>query len=86
MNTGGNWIAISLYKIRNPEILYSVEEESTIHSHAITANDSDIMFNMPHVVQVIAINTCEDVNDPATITINVEASGRYMYWDMHEYT
>ena len=81
-NTGGNRIAISLYEIRIPELLYSVEEKSTIHSHAITANDSYIMFNMPYVVQVIAINTCENVSDPATITINVEASGKYMYWIM----
>ena len=85
MNTGGNQIDILLYKIRIPELLYSGEEESTIHSHAITANGSYIMFNMPYMVEVIAINTCEDVSDPATIMINVEASGKYMYWDMYEY-
>ena len=83
LETGGNQIAISKYKIRIPELNYSVEEESAIHSHTIAANSTHIMFNMPYVVQVIAINTCEGVSDPANVTIIVEGSGKYMYWVMH---
>lgn len=89
MKIGGNRIAISLYKIRIPELLYSVEEESTIHSHTIIANGSYVMFNMPYVIQVVAINTCKDVSDPTNITITVEASGKHMhicigsYMNMH---
>ena len=85
-NTGGIRIIISKYKIRIPELIYSVEEESTTYSHTITAESTHIMFNMPYVVQVIAINICEDISNPANATIIVEASGKYMYyWVMKEY-
>jgi len=84
LKTGGNQIAISKYKITIPELKYSVEEESAIHSHAITVHGThNIMFNMPYVVQVIAINTCEGVSDPANVTIIVEDSGKYMYMNIN---
>ena len=85
-NTGGYRIDISKYIVRIPDLTYSAEEESTTYSHTITTNGSYIMFNVPYMVQVIAMNTCEDIGDPANVTINIEASGKYMYWVMHEHS
>lgn len=83
LQTGGNQDAILNYKVKIPELIY--EKKSTRNSHTITANGTHIMFNMAYLVQVIAINTCEDVSDPANATIIVEASGKYMHTAMHKF-
>ena len=77
MVTGGNLISIATYRITIPAVVgYSEEEIGTEHS--ITADGSDVMFNTLYDVEVTAVNTCGLESNPASITVNIAASGEYI--------
>ena len=76
--TGGDRITISKYRIQIPTINYTVEESGATQSHTIKEDGINVRFNTPYEVEVTAINTCGDESVPANITINIEASGKYM--------
>jgi len=75
---GGNGISILMYRITIPETDYE-EESNTTRSHTITADSTNVMFNIPYVVEVTAINTCGDESAPASQTIIIEAIGKNMH-------
>ena len=75
--TGGNVISIATYRITILQVSgYSEEESGT--AHTITADGSDVMFNTPYDVEVTAVNTCGLESNPASITVNIAASGEYI--------
>ena len=76
--TGGNGISILMYRITILETDYE-EESNTTRSHTITADSTNVMFNIPYEVEVTAINTCGDESTPASQTIIIEASGKNMH-------
>ena len=69
-------ISIERYKIKILQVSdYSEEESGT--AHTITADGSDVMFNTLYDVEVTAVNTCGLESNPASITVNITASGEY---------
>ena len=77
MFTGGSLISIATYRITIPAVVgYSEEESGTVHT--ITADGSDVMFNTLYDVEVTAVNTCGLESNPASITVNITASGEYI--------
>ena len=70
-------ISIERYKIKIIQVSgYSEEESGT--AHTITADGSDVMFNTLYDVEVTAVNTCGLESNPASITVNIAASGEYI--------
>lgn len=77
----GNGLPIQSYNISLPEVDFSVTVGScndSSCSYTITANDSDMRFNTPYMLEVTSINTCGLESSPlAGETVEFIAHGEY---------